>query len=124
METTLQMVLSMQANFQRKFGYDENETDIEKISSLVHSHSAFIIEEVNEMLREMPYHKYWKDYDSWSEEKIEEQLEAAREEWIDVFIFLSNVALFLGLDEEKIREMYLEKNKINIKFIIKVLNKS
>jgi dimeric dUTPase (all-alpha-NTP-PPase superfamily) len=114
-EGTLQMVLDKQKDFQSRFGYSGEETDIKTVSSLIHTHSAFVIEEIYEMLRELPYHKPWKDYSDWNSEKIVEQFEIAREEWIDVFIFVMNVGLFLGFDENLIRKMYLEKLGINHK---------
>lgn len=115
MKSTLQLVLDKQKEFQSRFGYNGEETDVETVSSLIHTHSAFAIEEIYEMLRELPYHKPWRDYSDWNNEKIVEQFEIAREEWIDVFIFVMNVGLFLGLDENLIREMYLEKLGINHK---------
>lgn len=115
MKGTLQLVLDKQKEFQSRFGYNGEETDVKAVSSLIHTHSAFAIEEIYEMLRELPYHKPWKDYSDWNNEKIVEQFEMAREEWIDVFIFVMNVGLFLGFDENLIREMYLEKLGINHK---------
>lgn len=115
MKETLQMVLDQQAVFQKKLGYDENGMDVKTTSDLVHSHSMFVMEEVIEMLREMPHHKPWKDYSDLSAEQIDEMFNKAREEWIDIFIFVSNIALFLGMDEALIREMYLEKLNLNHK---------
>jgi hypothetical protein len=111
-QTTLQMVLDKQEEFQTKLGFNR-QMDLKETIDLIHTHSSFINEEVIEMLRELPYHKPWRDYSDWDAEKMNEQLQKAREEWIDVFIFLSNVGLFLGLDENKIREMYLEKLGVN-----------
>lgn len=110
---TLQMVLDKQRGFQTKFGYKGEETDIKIVSSLIHSHSTFVVEEIYEMLRELPYHKPWKDYSEWDAEKIIKQFELGREEWMDVFIFVMNIGLFLGFDEALIKKMYLEKLGIN-----------
>lgn len=115
MKSTLQLVLDKQKEFQSRFGYNGEETDVKIVSSLIHTHSAFAIEEIYEMLRELPYHKPWRDYSDWNNEKIVEQFEIAREEWVDVFIFVMNVGLFLGFDENLIRKMYLEKLGLNHK---------
>lgn len=115
MKGTLQLVLDKQKEFQSRFGYNGMETDVKTVSSLIHTHSAFAIEEIYEMLRELPYHKPWRDYSDWNNEKIVEQFGIAREEWIDVFIFVMNVGLFLGFDENLIRKMYLEKLGLNHK---------
>jgi hypothetical protein len=113
---TLQLVLDKQGEFQKKFGFNGLEkADVRAVSALIHSHSMFAIEELYEMMRELPYHKPWKDYSSWSGEKMIEQFELSREEWIDVFIFVMNVGLFLGFNEELIEQMYLEKLGLNHK---------
>lgn len=113
-KTTLELILNKQKEFQEKFGYDEK-ADLKTICSLTHTHSAFAIEEVYEMLREMPFHKPWVDYSGLNDAELELKMENARKEFLDVFIFVSNIAVFLKLDDSKIREMYLEKNKLNIK---------
>lgn len=113
LEKTLDLVLTKQKEFQSKFGYNGAETDIKTVSSLIHTHSMFAIEELYEMMRELPYHKPWKDYSEWDKEKLVSQFETAREEWIDVFIFVMNIGLFLGFDEALIKKMYLEKLGIN-----------
>ena len=111
--TTLQMIFNKQEEFQSKFGFVRGESDVEKTSALIHSHSAFVIEEIYEMLRELPFHKPWKDYSNLEREELVEMFEKAREEYIDVFIFMSNIGIFLGFDEELLKKMYLEKLGIN-----------
>lgn len=112
-QTTLELILNKQKEFQSKFGYNEK-ADLKTICSLVHSHSAFVVEEVYEMLREMPFHKPWVDYSNLTDVELSEKMEKSKKEFLDVFIFMSNIAVFLNLDEATIREMYLEKNKLNI----------
>lgn len=112
---TLQLVLNKQTEFQKKFGYNGAETDISAVSALIHTHAAFLNEETIEMLRELPFHKPWRDYSNWDREKIVEQFSLAREEWTDMFIFLMNIAVFLNLDEDSIKELYLEKLGLNHK---------
>lgn len=116
MEKTLQMVLDKQKQFQSKFiDFDEGTTDVEVVSQLIHTHAAFAIEELYEMLRELPFHKPWRDYSDWDAEKMIAQFGKGREEWIDVFIFVMNIGLFLGFNEDLIKQMYLEKLGINHK---------
>lgn len=114
MSNTLEFILSKQAEFQKRFDYSEDMALDEKVS-LIHTHGMFLVEEVYEMLRELPYHKPWKDYSDWDEIKLNQQLENAKNEWIDILIFASNIAVFLGLDDEQIKEKYLEKLGINNK---------
>lgn len=112
-KTTLQMVLDKQTEFQTKLGYKPEISDVRDTSDLVHTHGMFVMEEVIEMLREMPHHKPWKDYSHLTLEETEAMIQKVREEWIDVFIFVSNIAVFLDMDEARIRQMYLEKLGLN-----------
>lgn len=110
---TLQLVLDKQKEFQKKFGYSE-EADYETVSSLIHTHAAFLNEETIEMLRELPYHKPWMDYSKLSKDEILEKFDEAKKEWMDMFIFLMNIAVFFNMDENDIKNYYLEKSGINI----------
>ncbi|HLO11530.1 MAG TPA: hypothetical protein VK190_04675 [Pseudoneobacillus sp.] len=112
-QTTLQMIFDKQEGFQTKFGYDRD-MSMEARSALIHTHAAFAIEEIYEMLRELPFHKPWKDYSEWDRIKMIQQISNARKEYIDVLIFVANMGVFLGFDEAQIREEYLEKLGINI----------
>jgi dimeric dUTPase (all-alpha-NTP-PPase superfamily) len=103
----------MQAEFQKRFGFSEN-MSIEERMNFIHTHSMFLIEETYEMLRELPFHKPWVDYSHLTQEELEKKIEEGRKEFLDIFIFLSNIAIFLDLDEKTIMKMYLEKNNINI----------
>ena len=111
---TLDKVFKLQKQFQEQLsdkGYDQ--LTMKERAELIHTHTSFIIEECIEMLREVPFHKPWKDYSNWTDEKLNAQMEKTREEWIDVFIFLMNVGLLLDFDEELVEKMYMEKNNIN-----------
>lgn len=112
---TLQLVLNKQLDFQSKFGYKREETDVETVSSLIHTHAAFLNEETIEMLRELPFHKPWVDYSGLTKDEIVEKFDNAKKEWVDMFIFLMNIAVFLGLDAQDIEKLYLEKAGLNYK---------
>lgn len=114
-KTTLQLVLDKQKEFQTKFGYNEEEADVKTVSSLIHTHAAFLNEETIEMLRELPYHKPWVDYSGLTNEEIVEKINLGKKEWMDMFIFLMNIAVFLKMDEAEIKHMYMDKNKLNIR---------
>jgi hypothetical protein len=111
---TLDYVLTKQNEFQAKLG-TESGADLKSVSSLIHTHSQFAVEEIYEMLRELPYHKPWKDYSSLSIEEVVEKMEKVEFEWIDAFIFMMNVANLLKMDSEKIKQLYNEKLSINHK---------
>lgn len=110
----LQYMMDCQRIFQARFGEDFNKMNDKERTAFIKNHGYFIIEELVEMFRELRYHKSWKDYSDWTEDKIEEQLQKAREEYIDIIHFVINVGLALGLSSDDILKMYREKNKVNI----------
>lgn len=109
----LQDVLNNQKEFQKRLGVDVDTLDFKENCDLIHTHTNFVIEECIEMLKEMPYHKSWKDYSTWDAKKMNEQLDLVEQEWTDIFIFLMNVAVLLGLDEKIIFDLYSEKLGLN-----------
>ena len=113
-EDNLQYMMDTQKVFQSRFGQDFEKMDDKERTAFIKTHGYFIIEELVELFRECPFHKPWKDYSNWSNEKILEQWLIVQEEYIDVIHFVINVGLALGLDSNEIVRMYKEKNKINI----------
>ena len=112
----LEKVFSMQKSFQENtLGTDISSMSVEEKMKFVHEHSYFLIEEVTEMLRELPYHKSWKDYSKLTEEEIKEMVFNAREEVIDQFIFLVNIMIMLDINPDDIMKMYEEKLELNKK---------
>lgn len=110
----LQFMMDCQRTFQQRFGDNFEEMDDKERSAFIKNHGYFIIEEMTELFREIPYHKSWKDYSTWNEEKTAQQWEKAREEYIDVIHFVINVGLALGLTSDDVVRMYIDKNKVNI----------
>lgn len=113
-EDNLQYIMDCQRKFQGRFGQDFTKMSDKERVDFIKTHGYFIIEELVELFRECPFHKPWKDYSDWSDEKILEQWLTAQEEYIDVFHFVVNVGIALGLDSNEILRMYKEKNKVNI----------
>lgn len=113
-EDNLQFMMDCQRKFQSRFGQDFNNMTAEERTDFIKVHGYFVIEELVEMFRECPFHKPWKDYSDWTDSKMLEQWEKAREEYIDVLHFIINIGLALQLDSEDILKMYKDKNKVNI----------
>lgn len=109
----LQFLLDSQEKFQKRMGYDFSQMTLKERSAYLKEHGYFLMEEVMEMFREMPYHKSWKDYSVFSEEQFLEQEQLMREEAIDALHFMVNIFLALGMNEAEIIGMYKEKNKLN-----------
>lgn len=111
--TDLKFLLDAQGKFQRFAGNNFEEMSVEEKSKYMKEHGYFLIEETIEMLRELPYHKSWKDYSNLTPEELLHQKNLAKEESIDMLHFMINIFLCLGMDEKEIINMYKKKNKIN-----------
>lgn len=111
--STIQFLLDSQEKFQLRMGNNFKKMSQKEKSAYIKEHGYFLIEEVTEMLRELPYHKSWKDYSGLSGEEILAQEQLAKEEAIDALHFMINILLSLGMDEKEIIEMYKDKNKLN-----------
>lgn len=68
-----------------------------------------IIDELFELLRETNY-KYWRKSKSINEDEL-------KMEFIDVFKFVLNLGLLLGIDSEELFLLFNQKDKINHKRI-------
>lgn len=113
-EDNLQYMMDCQRVFQGRFGEDFNNMTDDERAAFIKNHGYFVIEEMVELFRETKNHKSWKDYSDWTGEKMEVQMQKAKEEYIDVIHFVINIGLALGLDSDEIVRMYKEKNKVNI----------
>lgn len=110
---SLQFLMESQTKFQERMGHNFKKMTLQERAAYIKEHGYFLMEEVMEMFREMPYHKSWKDYSHLTQEEIEEKEKLMRQEAIDALHFMINIFLALGMSEEEIIEMYKEKNKLN-----------
>jgi len=63
------------------------------------------VDELMEVLREIPW-KNWKKQQEFHKEELKEEI-------VDVYHFLINISLASGMDYEELHERYMNKNKIN-----------
>ena len=89
------------------FCTDKGRTDFIKEQSI------HLTQELHEMLAELPYFKGWKDYTQLGEEDIQEAMKRAREEYIDMFHFVLNIGIGLGMTPDEIYMLYMGKNMEN-----------
>ena len=111
----LEEMLRKQEELQERLGYDFRIMTQEEITAYIKEFSIHLTQELHEMLAELPYFKGWKDYTQLGEEDIQEALKRAREEYIDMFHFVLNIALALDMSGKDIYDMYMTKNKENHK---------
>lgn len=110
----LHEIIESQKKFQSYMGHNFSEMTPQELASYTKENILWTVDELSEMLHELPYAKTWsKKYDSWDEEKLQEQIRLTQEEYIDAFHFMINIGISIGMTEEKIIEMYREKNKVN-----------
>lgn len=109
----LQAVIDTQKLFQNRLGQDVTQMSEEQRTALVKENVYFVTEELHEMARELPHVKSWKDYSQLTKEDIVDKKQKAKEEFADVFTFLMNIAIALGLSADDIYALYFEKNAIN-----------
>jgi dimeric dUTPase (all-alpha-NTP-PPase superfamily) len=111
----LDKMLQKQKELQERLGYDFGSMTREEITAYIKEFSIHLTQELHEMLYSLPYFKPWKDYSAMTVEEYETSMEEARKEFIDVFHFMLNIALALGMSDKDIYDMYMEKNKENHK---------
>lgn len=86
--------------------------DLDYDSEYIIRNAQWVDAELHEMLREIPFYKQWKNYD-WSPEERQLHKEAAKEELIDAWHFMMNIANALGMSAYEFCDRYYSKYKTN-----------
>lgn len=112
----LKEIITSQKKFQSFMGHNFQEMTLSEKASYIRENILWATDELHEMLHELPFAKTWSSkYETWSEEKISDQLKLTKEEYIDALHFVINIAVALDMSESEIINMYREKNLINYK---------
>lgn len=109
----LDKMLQKQKELQERLGYDFGSMTREEITAYIKEFSIHLTQELHETLYSLPYFKPWKDYSAMTIEEYEADMEEARKEFIDMFHFVLNIALALGMSDKDIYDMYMAKNEEN-----------
>ena len=107
----LQKMIDKQKELQERLNAIDFVDEVSR-TTYIKEHAQYLDQELHEMLRELQFFKKWKNYD-WSYNEIVLRADNAREEFIDAFHFMLNIAIALKLDAEDIYRIYCYKNKIN-----------
>lgn len=111
----LQTIIDKQKELQERLGYDMDNMGQEERTAFIKEMSLHLVDEVHEMLRELPYLKPWKTYEEDTEAFATQNI-AARVEFIDALHFMMNIGLALGFDDADLMcDLYVTKNDINHK---------
>ncbi len=110
----LQEMLDMQNKFQQSLGQDIEGMVTKERTAFIKEHSIHATQEMHEMLYELPYFKPWKDYGGMELPEIAVAFNTAREEFVDMWHFVLNMALALGYTcADDIYDDYSSKHKEN-----------
>lgn len=107
----LQQMLDKQKVLQDRLRTMNFQTPLER-TEFIKAHAQYADQELHELLRELEGFKPWKNY-NWSDDEKLIRLALAREEFIDAFHFMLNIALALDLDADALFQIYCSKNNIN-----------
>lgn len=111
----LEIMLKMQRDFQKRVGFDFESMDENETAEYVKEMMLWTSDEMSEALHELKHAKGWsKKYDSWDDEKTQEQKEKFKNEMVDAFHFFMNILIAVDMDADDLFNRYLDKNKINI----------
>lgn len=84
--------------------------DYKKVTNYIKDNTVYIMSELDELLRELPFFKPWKSYENFN---ISAHKQLAKEEFIDVIHFVLNIAIALEMSAEEIFSLYMDKNEKN-----------
>lgn len=107
------VMIKKQKELQFRLGMDLDNMDLKERAAFIKEFGYWTIDEISEMMHELPYAKGWsKKYDKPGYD-VEKQYQTCKEEFVDVITFAMSVAAALGFTGEELERMYLEKNGIN-----------
>lgn len=115
----LSMMITVQALAQDARGFDFESMSMEDKSAYIKRQTLHCIDELCEMLHEIPFYKEWKKYD---DEGIPSMLSKAKEELIDAIHFIINIALGLGMSVDDIYLQFMHKNNENMRRLADTIN--
>ena len=112
---SVEVMLDYQKAFQRRVDPRCESLDLKERAAFIRDHYVYLDQELQEMLYEVPFFKHWKDYSKMTNSEIEEAYHKAKEELIDSWHFFMNLMIALNMSADELFQMYLEKNKENIR---------
>lgn len=112
---TIQEMFELQLSLQKRIGCDPSSMTFEQRIQFIKDNWTNLTTEYTELLERLPW-KAWKKYTpeqraGWTSK--EQEIET-KYELVDMFHFLMNMALCLGMDGAEFAKLYAAKNKENI----------
>jgi len=106
----MQLMLDKQRELQARYNFKISSMNDKERTEYIKNNIWYLISELDEVFRELPYGKAWKNYDNF-DKKV--HLENAKVELIDCWHFFMNIMMALNVDAETLFSIYCDKNKIN-----------
>lgn len=102
-----------QRKFQERLGFNFQVMDGKQKTAYIKENMLWLEDEIHELLRELPWAKGWsKKYELWTNEEFKKHENNAAYELADIYVFLMNITLAMGLEYE-IEDLISEKLGIN-----------
>jgi dimeric dUTPase (all-alpha-NTP-PPase superfamily) len=111
----LAAMMAMQKAFQCRVDPRCFSLDYKERAAFIRDHTTYCVQELGEMLQEVPFYKHWKDYSKLSDEDTDKAYNKAKEELIDAWHFFMNLAIGLGMDPDDFYAIYMGKHQENIR---------
>lgn len=89
--------------------------ELKERADYIRDHFTHCVQELGEMLQEVPFYKGWKDYSNMSDYDVACAYTKAKEEYIDAWHFFMNIGIALGISPDKFFDLYNIKHQENIR---------
>jgi dimeric dUTPase (all-alpha-NTP-PPase superfamily) len=115
LDQPLKQMFQLQSALQKRIGMDFDKLSFKQRVDFLSTNWASMSSEFGELLERLPW-KHWKKYsneqlEGWTSES--QKMETLYEV-VDMFHFMLNFCLVLGIDDEMLVSLYVTKNQENL----------
>lgn len=103
----LDEIFDLQDSLNQRIGVDTTNLSDEDKTKWMLNYTRAMQQELAELVDSVPW-KWWAKYQKFDEQN-------AKVEIIDLFHFLTSLALVMGMTPDDVHSAYLKKNEVNIK---------
>ena len=103
----LDEIFDLQDSLNQRIGVDTANLSDEDKTKWILNYTRAMQQELAELIDSVPW-KWWAKYQKFDEQN-------AKVEIIDLFHFLTSLALVMGMTPDDVHSAYLKKNEVNIK---------
>ncbi len=103
----LDEIFDLQDSLNQRIGVDTTNLSDEDKTKWILNYTRAMQQELAELVDSVPW-KWWAKYQKFDEQN-------AKVEIVDLFHFLTSLALVMGMTPDDVHSAYLKKNEVNIK---------